>query len=272
MNYGLDKYRLYYDIRVFTNNKEININDCKKHFYKKHVMPYLIEIDKNDKLKNYINDNEEHFKRFISYNHETKNKYGYIMLIYYIEMKKSFLSYILQNKKNLKPLFDYEYEYTNMVAMIDNINDLYKKGLIIYDKSMGKYRFKKNVNVDVDVKFLKDKTLNIGKIDTHRARAKLKGDTVLIEGREFKTHGSNIPSSKTLYDKRIVTYNLYDDFFNCLQYFFESINDNNDVDWKSYLKFEAIKMSKYLNDGELEKLQKEYNDKYNDELRKKNYV
>jgi len=266
-NYEQNEYVLHTDI----NNVKYSLTSFRN--YKKNVSIYLININKYKKLISlmykfgnnflkYLNNfeieikSDNYYTKTVRQKVKTKKGYkyedfedtkGYVYTLLGYNIKKSFLSYIIQNKKKIFNLFNYEDVTKIKKYRIENFcNQL-------------------NVNLfDVGIRKLKFGFYNVELYDVHNRKIinkqiNVHHNAIYIDNVKYTFYYNDYNQSAYLYCETLKNCNAYDEFVTELTLFFQSINTTNDINWDEYLSNEAIKLMMMNSDSELKKLQQPLN-------------
>lgn len=270
-NYGKTSYVLPIEI---VNVKK---SDNAYRAFKKHIAPVHISINEYAQLAKMLKQYIELFPKFIDIvytNIQSKNfsmketsdlakKFphifeednqvirGFAYEIKNINVKSSFLSYVLQNKEELYNKFNSYLTIKRPVfTIVDSskyFNTLRRKRVLITGThkailvDMNKRPYEKIIRINHDGRVLVD--------DIYYTTTDL---------RQFSNNRVLKLEDIKLYTVERHLNNEYDAFVELLQSFFADINPHNDENWDGYITEESKKLFKYLAPDELEKIQKEY--------------
>ena len=234
-NYGNTKYISYSYIEKWEDNRKMeNCNMMSK--LNKQCTQYFIAINAS-KINYFISTHIDIFKRFIEEKHliikHNKIHNTYYKVFYY-EINKSFLSYMLQNKKQLEEnIYEIDgysiYNVGQTPNMIKTFNTSKKKQYKVED---GNYTLikafiqnKKQVKQQFKVKVSNNIITSEEEYD--------KGEEYIIDIKTGKLQHKTKQKENN--------YNYYDIFIENLKVFFKGVNNNNESDFDKYLDNEVGK-------------------------------
>jgi hypothetical protein len=262
-NYGLEKHEVITSVemeyetetRVLKKVKDNKIPRMLTNNARSEIAKYLIEVNRNKELSKILESKKWLFKRFIEEVEKPfdkplklkkfKNKTASKITIKAFKVSKALLSYALQAEELLKKYFcaykkvKVEKYMTSRPDDILGLRDKEPKFLKLYDYEQKAHRMLK-VTLDDDKRNMQRR--------------------YVIKNVYHKRFTEKNATMK-LYVEKFQKINYYNKFLKLLSEFFEKVNVHNDYDFDKYLDEEVVRLTKYLGDGELEKLQREYNNR-----------
>jgi hypothetical protein len=245
-NYGQTQYVLYKEYKVE------KVYEVSQRTIKQKIVKYTIEIEKYKTLTSLITQFNKEFERFVKPFSEKITEKGFNIILKGYKISQAFLSYLIQNEKNVLDIFDVHIYYESDYYLIEN----YEQQLQVFSTNViqdwRSYVRDKKYNVKIyNLKETKYENLEIEKLN-HRH--------IIINEKYYLYRKDK--DKIIIYLKYIKKDNLYKKVVTELGNYFRSVNSVNSDDWNEYLKTEVRKLNKYFFDDALENLQNEYKNLY----------
>ena len=247
-NYGQTEYELVTHI----THKVCGQSVTQIRNMNKDITKHKININHNCDLISMLYVYAEKFPRFIKTFHKiiksskwsSKFDRGHMFTINGYIISKAFLSYIIQNKKNIYDMFNYT-EVKNINRFkIHNVEAIFK--------------FKKNV--DGGRKYIEQiyKDVEIYNYETdcvEKHDIEMKRQYMFIKNNQYYISTRRYSNEAIIVEKKYCVKNYYIEFKKTLTKYFESVNVHNDNDFDGYLDGEVQKLMRMNFDQELKQLQ-----------------